>query len=62
VAVDLLSALALMLVLEGLIPFASPQLLRRTLLQMAEMSDQGLRVAGLASMLAGAVLLYLVRY
>jgi uncharacterized protein YjeT (DUF2065 family) len=62
VAIDLLSACALMLVLEGVLPFASPRLLRRTLLQLADMSDQGLRIGGLACMLVGVVLLYLIRH
>lgn len=59
---DLLSALALMLVLEGLLPFASPSLLRRVLLQAAQMDDRGLRASGLASMAVGIVLLYLARH
>ncbi len=59
---DLLSAFALLLVLEGLLPFASPDLLRRTLLQVAQLDDRSLRLSGLASMLAGVVLLYLARH
>lgn len=59
---DFLSAFALMLVLEGLLPFASPDLLRRVLLQAAQLSDRGLRLSGLASMLIGIALLYLARY
>lgn len=51
-----------MLVLEGLLPFASPDLLRRVLLQAAQLSDRGLRLSGLASMLIGIALLYLARY
>lgn len=59
---DILSAFALVLVLEGLLPFASPQLLRRVLLQMAQMDDRGLRISGLVSMVLGAGLLYLARH
>lgn len=59
---DLLSAFALLLVLEGLLPFASPDLLRRTLLQVAQLDDRSLSLSGLASMLAGVVLLYLARH
>ncbi len=59
---DLLAALALVLVLEGLLPFASPGALRRAMLQMAQLDDRGLRVAGLVSMLLGLALLYLVRH
>ncbi|HEX5515500.1 MAG TPA: DUF2065 domain-containing protein [Gammaproteobacteria bacterium] len=61
-ATDLLSAFALMLVLEGLLPFASPDLLRRVLLQAVQLNDRGLRLSGLASMLVGVALLYLARY
>lgn len=57
---DLWVALALMLVLEGIIPFLSPDTLRRMLAAMAQMDDRSMRIAGLASMLAGLALLYLV--
>lgn len=58
---DLLAALALMLVVEGIFPFLNPAALRRTLRTASEMDDRSLRITGLASMLAGVVLLYLVR-
>lgn len=58
---DLLTALALILVLEGIFPFVNPGGLRRTLLQAAEMPDKLLRGIGLVSMLIGVLLLYLVR-
>lgn len=58
---DLLSAFALMLVLEGILPFLSPGTTRRTLEMAGRMDDNRLRIAGLVSMLAGVVLLYLVR-
>lgn len=58
---DLLSALALMLVVEGILPFLSPNALRRTLLTLGQMDDRSLRVIGLVSMLSGVLLLYLVR-
>jgi uncharacterized protein YjeT (DUF2065 family) len=55
---DLGVALALLLVLEGILPFANPGALRRALQAMEQMSDNQLRIAGLASMLVG--LLFLV--
>jgi uncharacterized protein YjeT (DUF2065 family) len=58
---DLLSALALMLVLEGLLPFISPGRFRETMKRMLEMNDGQIRFASLLAMLAGAALLYLVR-
>jgi len=57
---DLLVAFALLFVIEGVWPFLSPGGLRRTLLLMAEQDDRSLRGAGLVSMLAGVMLLYLV--
>jgi uncharacterized protein YjeT (DUF2065 family) len=58
---DLWAALALVMVIEGLLPFISPAGMRRMFLQMAEMDDRALRIAGLVSMIAGAVVLSLVR-
>ena len=58
---DLLAAIALLLVIEGILPFLNPQALRATLQQMIKLDDRSLRLIGLGSMLAGAVLLYWVR-
>jgi uncharacterized protein len=58
---DLLSAVALLMVIEGLLPFANPGGLRRTMVMLAQMPDEKLRVAGLASIIAGLVLLWFVR-
>lgn len=58
---DLLRAFALVLVIEGIMPFLSPQGLRRTLLAAAQLDDRSLRMIGLISMLAGVGLLYWFR-
>lgn len=58
---DLLVALALVLVIEGILPFLNPAAMRELQRKMAEMDDKSLRVAGLSSMLAGLALLYLLR-
>ena len=58
----LLTALALMLVIEGLLPFLMPALWRETFRKLTEMSDGQIRFIGLTSMLAGLLLLYLVRH
>ena len=58
---DLLAAFALMLVLEGILPFLKPAAMRKTWMSMASMDDRSLRVAGLLSMLIGVATLYLVR-
>ncbi|HHJ4328477.1 TPA: DUF2065 domain-containing protein [Klebsiella pneumoniae] len=52
-------ALCLLLVLEGIVPFASPRQWRSVVLQLAGLSDRHLRQIGLASMLLGTVLVYL---
>jgi uncharacterized protein YjeT (DUF2065 family) len=58
---DLLAAVALMLVIEGLMPFLSPRTMRSTMEQVSRMPDNSLRVVGLASMVGGALLLWFVR-
>lgn len=55
---DLWVALALVLVLEGILPFASPAAVRRALETMHQLTDSQLRGAGLASMLLGLLLLF----
>ena len=57
----LLPALALMLVIEGLLPFLVPSIWRETFRRLTEMSDGQLRFIGLSSMLAGLLLLFLSR-
>jgi uncharacterized protein YjeT (DUF2065 family) len=58
---DFLAACALYLVLEGIMPFLNPQGMRRAMQMFSSLEDSKLRVAGFASMLAGAALLYWVR-
>ncbi len=57
---EFLTALALLLVLEGIFPFASPGIWRRFMLRLASQDDAGLRLSGLIAMLVGVGLLYLV--
>ena len=58
---DLWAAFALYLVLEGLMPFANPGGVKRTLLQISQLDERTLRRVGFASMIAGLALLYFVR-
>jgi uncharacterized protein len=58
---DLLAALALYLVLEGVLPFLNPQAMRRIMLSLANVADAHLRLWGLVSMSLGLILLYFVR-
>ena len=57
----LLTALALMLVIEGILPFVAPALWREAFRRVTELSDGQLRFIGLGSMLAGVLLLVLIR-
>ena len=58
---DLLVAIALLLVIEGIMPFLNPSGLRKTLVMISQMSDSTLRFTGLTSMVLGILLLKLVR-
>jgi uncharacterized protein len=58
---DLWGAFALYLVLEGVLPFLNPGAAKRALGAMAQLDDRILRRIGLGSMIAGCVMLYLVR-
>jgi hypothetical protein len=53
-----MSACALMLVAEGLLPFLSPSSWRRIFEKATQMSDGQIRFLGLTSMLAGLAMLY----
>jgi hypothetical protein len=57
---ELWIALALLLILEGIFPFLSPDGVRRALAAIHQLSDSQLRFAGMTSMLIGVVLLYLI--
>ncbi|MFA7242231.1 MAG: DUF2065 domain-containing protein [Sulfuricellaceae bacterium] len=56
---DLWAAMALMLVIEGILPFLAPAHWRETFRKMTEMSDGQLRFVGLSSIAGGLLLLYL---
>ena len=58
---DLIAAVALFLVLEGMAPFLNPRGMKRALAYLLEVGDRELRIAGLSSMLVGLGILYLVR-
>ena len=58
---DLFTAVAQLLVFEGILPFLNPRGLRAMLEHVQNISDNTLRWIGLGSMIAGAVLLAIVR-
>lgn len=55
----LLIAFALMLVLEGIVPFVAPAAWRDAFLRLARLADGQIRFIGLAAMLLGVVLMFL---
>ena len=58
---DLFAAIGLMLVLEGVLPFLNPRGLRKTLLLLTQVEDRVLRFLGLACMIIGVLVLYIIR-
>ena len=56
-----LMALALMLILEGVLPFLAPNLWRDTFRRITQMTDGQIRFVGLSSMLVGLLILLWVR-
>lgn len=57
---DWYKAVCLLLVLEGIVPFLYPQRWRSLIARIAAVSDKHIRITGLASMLAGVALLYML--
>jgi len=54
---DLLSAIALLLIIEGALPGIAPSAWQKYLREVSSMNPRMVRVAGIASMLGGAMLL-----
>lgn len=57
---ELWIAAALVLVIEGILPFLNPRGYKAMMTAVSAMSEKSVRLTGLASMLAGVALLYLV--
>lgn len=58
---DLFAAIALVLVIEGILPFLSPQSLRAAYSMAAKMDDKSIRIMGSVSMAFGLALLLFIR-
>ena len=58
---DILTAFALYLIIEGMIPFVGPDFFRKTVAKMAELDDNHLRATGLTIMATGLIMLFVVR-
>ncbi len=57
---QVVTAIALVLVIEGLLPFISPAAWRELMRQLTALPDKPIRMAGLMSMLLGTMLLYII--
>lgn len=58
---EILTALCLVLVLEGILPFVNPDGYKQAIRTMIGLENRQLRLVALASMIAGVVLLTIVR-
>ncbi|MGI9249317.1 MAG: DUF2065 domain-containing protein [Woeseiaceae bacterium] len=58
---EILTALALVFVIEGMLPFISPSKYRQMVTEITRLSDSHIRNIGLVVMIAGLLLLFLVR-
>lgn len=54
---DLMTAFALLLIIEGLLPMVAPQSWQRAMQELSRHNPKVIRIGGIISMLAGAVLL-----
>jgi uncharacterized protein len=57
----LLTAFALMLLIEGLLPFVAPKAWRETFRRIIELGDGQIRFLGLSSIVVGMILLFILR-
>jgi len=58
---EILTAVALVFVLEGMLPFISPAKYRQMVAEITRLSDNNIRNIGLVVMIAGLLLLFFVR-
>ncbi len=58
---EVLTALGLLMVLEGLLPFLSPRRFRQALLNFAAVEDRHMRIIGLILLLGGMLIVHAVK-
>ncbi len=58
---DFFAALAIVCIIEGIMPFLNPQGMKRLLARLSALEERELRLGGLFSMMVGLVILFLVR-
>ena len=56
-----LLGLAMMLVIEGLLPFVFPEMWRETFRKLVSLTNGKLRFVGIIAMLAGLLMLYIIK-
>ena len=59
-AQDLLTAFALLLIIEGLLPMIAPQAWQKAMQELSRHNPKAIRIGGIVSMLAGAFLLQFI--
>ena len=59
---DIIRALSLVMIIEGIMPFAFPSKWRSSVFQLASLDDKKLRTIGMAVMIAGLLGLQAVKY
>jgi uncharacterized protein YjeT (DUF2065 family) len=59
--VEILTAVALVLVIEGLLPFAAPSRYRQMVAEIVRLGDNHIRTVGLVLIVVGLVMLFVVR-
>ncbi len=58
--VEIVQAVALLLIIEGIMPFLSPRRFRQSLLNFASLEDRWMRLLALISMVAGLIMLQVI--
>lgn len=57
---ELMIATALLFIIEGILPFINPSIMRQVCATVLQMDDKTLRIGGFISMMLGLIILYLV--
>ncbi|HEX4376457.1 MAG TPA: DUF2065 domain-containing protein [Steroidobacteraceae bacterium] len=58
---DLIAALAIVCIIEGVMPFINPSGMKRLLERISSLEERQMRIAGFVSMAVGLTILFLVR-
>lgn len=58
---DILTAVALVLIIEGLLPGLAPSTWMKVMRDAAKIGPRGIRIAGIISMVSGALLLNILK-